>query len=121
MTEFKSWDEMTDLEKAQCQFWDMYKDAHGVRPRGIDTSEWTMEDFTITFDDLANVIRENEDCSKLDELAAVKAFELQIVKLIDSGAKDAETAKRWLMDASDCGGDWEFFAWSNGLPFRYFA
>ena len=33
-----SWEEMTVLEQMQCQYWDMYKDAYGVRPRGIDTS-----------------------------------------------------------------------------------
>jgi hypothetical protein len=36
-----SWEEMTVLEQMQCQYWDMYKDAYGVRPRGIDTSAWS--------------------------------------------------------------------------------
>ena len=42
-TEFTSWEDMTELEQAQCTFWDMYKDAYGVRPRGVDTSGWTLE------------------------------------------------------------------------------
>jgi hypothetical protein len=37
MEQFKSWEEMTDLEQAQCTYWDMYKDAYGHRPRGVDT------------------------------------------------------------------------------------
>ncbi len=36
-----SWEEMTVLEQMQCQYWDMYKDAYGVRPRGVDTSSWS--------------------------------------------------------------------------------
>ena len=47
--EFKSWEEMTVLEQYACQFWDMYKDAYGVRPRGIDTSSWTVEQFEAEF------------------------------------------------------------------------
>ena len=39
MEQFKSWEEMTDLEQAQCTYWDMYKDAFGVRPRWIDTTK----------------------------------------------------------------------------------
>jgi hypothetical protein len=38
MEQFKSWEDMTDLEQAQCTYWDMYKDAYGHRPRGVDTS-----------------------------------------------------------------------------------
>ena len=38
MEQLKSWEDMTDLEQAQCTYWDMYKDAYGVRPRGVDTS-----------------------------------------------------------------------------------
>ena len=120
MSEFKSWDELSDLEQAQCQFWDMYKDAYGFRPRGIDTSEWTMENFTSTFDDLANVIRANEEERDAFEAKAVDEFNASIFKLIDIGAKDVETAKRWLMEASDCQGDWEYFAYCNRLPYGFF-
>jgi hypothetical protein len=43
MEDFKTWGEMTVLEQYACTYWDMYKDAYGVRPRGIDTSAWTRE------------------------------------------------------------------------------
>jgi hypothetical protein len=45
MTAFTTWEDMTQLEQAQATFWDMYKDAHGFRPRHIDTSAWTIEQF----------------------------------------------------------------------------
>ena len=37
MEQLKSWEDMTDLEQAQCTYWDMYKDAYGHRPRSVDT------------------------------------------------------------------------------------
>ena len=42
---FRYWEELTPLEQAAATWWDMYKDAYGIRPRGIDTSGWTLEDF----------------------------------------------------------------------------
>ena len=54
MEQFKSWEEMTDLEQAQCTYWDMYKDAYGYRPRGVDTSTWTLTDFEQEFASLGS-------------------------------------------------------------------
>ena len=55
-TELKSWQEMSDLEQAHCMFWDMYKDAYGFRPRSVDTSTWTLEDFQSEFEVLSRAI-----------------------------------------------------------------
>ena len=60
MTAFTTWEDMTELEQAQCTFWDMYKDAYGVRPRGIDTSAWTEEDFEREFFQLSVTIAEED-------------------------------------------------------------
>ena len=55
-------DQMSRLEELQCIYWDMYKDAYGVRPRGIDTSSWTEDDFTSEFARLSEIIeRENAE------------------------------------------------------------
>ena len=55
-TEFKSWEELTQLEQARELYWDMYKDAYGVRPRGVDTSTWTLEQFEAEFEGLGVAI-----------------------------------------------------------------
>jgi hypothetical protein len=120
MTEFKSWEEMTVLEQMQCQFWDMYKDAYGVRPRGIDTSAWTEDDFEDEFLQLGEHIRQAEDDRVAMEMASVKRFEARVAQVIECGAADRETALRWIMEGSDCSGDWEYFSYCNGLPYRYF-
>lgn len=120
MSEYKSWEQMTALEQAQCTYWDMYKDAHGVRPRGIDTSTWTLADFEREFEYLGRVIEEEETQRLADEAEAVKKFEQHVTNTICMGARDRKTALRWIMDASSAEGDWEYFCFLNGLPYHYF-
>jgi len=121
MEQFKSWEEMSELEQAQCQFWDMYKDAYGVRPRGINTTGWTLEDFQSEFAILGEVIDREERERIAAEADAVKLFEQHVINTICMGAGNRETALRWIMDASEANGDWEYFCFLNGLPYRYFV
>ena len=119
--DFPSWEDMSELEQAQCQFWDMYKDAYGVRPRGIDTSAWTLDDFTSEFVVLGQAIEREETARQAAEAEAVEKFEKHVINTICMGAGDRVTALRWIMEASDANGDWEYFCYCNGLPYRYFA
>jgi hypothetical protein len=120
MSEFKSWEEMSELEQAQCMFWDMYKDAHGVRPRGIDTSTWTLKDFHKEFEYLGRVIEQEEVQRLTAEAEAVKKFEQHVTNTICMGARDRETALEWIMQASNANGDWEYLCYDLGLPYHYF-
>ena len=120
MSEFKSWEEMSVLEQMQCQYWDMYKDAYGVRPRGIDTSTWTEYAFQVEFEHLALVIESEEIARKEAEAEATAKFEQHVTNTICMGARDRATALRWIMDASQADGDWEYFCFLNGLPYGYF-
>ena len=115
-----SWEEMTELEQMQCQYWDMYKDAYGVRPRGIDTSSWTAYAFQVEFEHLALTIQANDIAREAAEATAVKNFEQHVINTMCMGARDRETALRWIMEASTANGDWEYFCFLNGLPYRYF-
>jgi hypothetical protein len=115
-----SWEEMTELEQMQCQYWDMYKDAYGVRPRGIDTSSWTAYAFQVEFEHLALTIQANDIARAEAEATAVKNFEQHVINTMCMGARDRETALRWIMEASNANGDWEYFCFLNGLPYRYF-
>lgn len=116
----QSWEEMTVLEQMQCQFWDMYKDAYGVRPRGIDTTSWTEADFEAEFQMLGKVIEQEDIARKEAEAEATAKFEQHVTNTICMGAKDRATALRWIMDASQAGDDWEYFCFLNGLPYGYF-
>jgi hypothetical protein len=120
MSEFTTWEQMSDLEQAQCIYWDMYKDAHGVRPRGIDTSTWTLQDFQLEFASLEAVIVREEAQHRVAEKEAVDKFEQHVTNTICMGARDRETALRWIMDASNANGDWEYLCYDLGLPYQYF-
>ena len=118
--EFKSWEEMSALEQAQCTYWDMYKDAYGVRPRGIDTSSWTLEQFEAEFASLATAIEQEDSQRKTAEAEAITKFEQHVTNIICMGARNRETALKWIMDASNANGDWEYFCFTQGLPYSYF-
>ena len=117
-TEMLSWNEMSPLEQAQCQFWDMYKDAYGVRPRGIDTSGWSLADFDKEFEFLANLIQQNFEQEQADQKVAVAEFEAKVATLVN-GTTSRETAIAWLMDSVEAQGDPEYACFLFGLPYGY--
>jgi len=118
--DFPSWEDMSPLEQAQCIYWDMHKDAYGVRPRCIDTSAWTLEDFEAEFKILGMAIADAEIERQASEQRAVFDFEARIETLIGAGAKDRATALRWIHEAEDTGGDDEYLCYTLGLPYQYF-
>jgi len=121
MSEFSSWDEMSELEQARTTWWDAYKDAYGVRPRGIITSSWSLEDFNKELELLGATIQQGEAAQREDEARAVVKFTKRIQDVIEAGSGDRETALRWIHDADGANGDWEYLCYLNGLPYNYFA
>ena len=117
---FTVWEDMTELEQAQSTFWDMYKDAHGFRPRHIDTGSWTLADFDREFADLDKVMTTNAAAEKIAEDKAVATFERRVAELISMGAKDQAMAMRWIHEAEETNGDDSYLAWTLGLPYQYF-
>jgi len=117
--EFKSWEEMSVLEQYACQFWDMHKDAYGFRPRGIDTSTWTEADFEAEFVVLGQAIEREEIARKEAEAQAIVDFEDRVTNLMHTGT-NRERVIAWLMDAEGANGDFEYFCFTQGLPYGYF-
>lgn len=120
MEEFKTWEEMTPLEQAQCIHWDMFKDAYGIRPRGIDTSTWSLEDFQVEFKHLSSIIEAEEIKRRESEDRASHDFETRVQMLISSGARDRAQALRWIHEAEETQGDDEYLCYTLGLPYGYF-
>jgi hypothetical protein len=120
MSEFKSWSELSHLEQVACEFSDFYKDAHGIRPRWIDTSNWTLEDFDREFEVLADICNDNTASRVAEEAAAVTKLEARIADLITIGAKDRAMAIRWIAEAEDAGSDMEYLCFLVGVPYGYF-
>jgi hypothetical protein len=99
----------------------MYKDAYGVRPRGIDTSSWTETEFEAEFVRLSKTIDENYTEQLAREEVAKHDFEIRVLDLLMSGAKDREMALRWIHEAEGSNGDDEYLCFLLGLPYRYFV
>lgn len=119
MEQFKTWEEMSVLEQYASQYWDMYKDAYGIRPRGIDTSTWTEQDFEREFQILDEEILRGEKARRADEAQAVVKFSKRIEQVIQAGAGDRETALRWIHEADGSNGDNDFLCYINHLPYGY--
>jgi hypothetical protein len=120
MEQFKSWEEMSALEQAQATYWDMYKDAYGVRPRGVDTSAWTLEQFEAEFKILDEAINQEEIQRKESEARAIVKFEDSVANLMHTGT-NRERVIAWLMDAEGANGDADYFCFCVGLPYGYFT
>lgn len=117
--EFTSWEDMSALEQAQCTYWDMHKDAYGFRPRGIDTSSWTLEDFQAEFVILGQAINREEIARKESEARAIVEFEDRVANLMHTST-NRDRVIAWLMDAEGANGDFEYFCFTQGLPYGYF-
>ena len=111
--------DMTRAEELQSIYSDMYKDAHGFRPRHVDTFHWTEEMFSEEFAALELVIRQEELLRAFAEGKAAARFEARVDDLMATGAKDAETAIRWIMEAEGANGDQAFAEYLLGLPYGY--
>ena len=120
MEAFKTWEEMSTLEQYACQYWDMYKDAYGVRPRGIDTSSWSETDFEREFFQLSVTIAEEDRQRKESQEKAAHDFEMRILSLQQTGAKTRDMAMRWVHEAEGSNGDDEYLCFLVGLPYGYF-
>ena len=120
MEAFKTWEEMTTLEQYACQFWDMYKDAYGFRPRHVDTSTWSEADFEREFEGLGAVIEQESIMLQESQAQAQHDFEMRVLSLLQTGAKDREMALRWIHEAEGSDGDDEYLCYLIGLPYGYF-
>lgn len=80
---------------------DLYKDAHGFRPREGFWSHWnlsTMDEKQQIWDGLCRAVEDEIASERAAEARAVEAFERGIEAAILLGAADRETAIRWVIE-----------------------
>jgi hypothetical protein len=111
---------MSELEQAQATWWDAFKDANGYRPRDIDTSEWTLTCFKTDIIRLGQRIAAQEAENDQQQAQAVVIFEQRVQKIINDGAKDRNTALRWIHEAEGSNGDEDYLCYLVGIPYGYF-
>ena len=116
-----TWNDLTTREKMQAVWWDLYKDVHGVRPRSIDTSTWSEEDFERELARLETDLALAQDQQAYLEAEATARLEDTIQTLIASGAKDRYTAVRWLAESMGTDfSDPDYLCYLLGIPYGYF-
>ena len=118
--ELPTWDKMSHREQLECAWWDMYKDAYGIRPRHIDTSGWSDKALVIEMDYLAEVIQREEEAREIRQNKAIAEVERIILDLRRCGARDRLMAIRWLHEAHFTNGDAEYLAYCLDVPYGYF-
>ena len=94
---------MKNFERSDVLSWisDLYKDVYGIRPRGYGFNEWSDAELEAFTDQLLAQLKENEEKERLQEIADIKSFEIQVQNTIDLGAKDRKTALRWLFSSEE--------------------
>src|SRR6056297_1873246 len=80
---------------------DIYRDAFGIRPRGIAAQWETEEEFRKDFENVAAMAEEAMDHEEQQKIKAEIAFDARLSDLIELGAGDRATAFRWLLTAED--------------------
>lgn len=116
--------EYTRLDDLQSTFSDMWKSAYGSRPRWPSSEQWNdvvwLEQQCIELGPILTQIYESEQKA---ERIAIEKFELRLKDVIESGAKDRETAIRWMFEAENDDYVWDdpnYYCYNHGLPYGYF-
>ena len=83
----------TDYKNELVQtLWDLFKEVHGVRPRGMGYEKWSVVDLE---HEIAHLERSLEEDIRHEREMEDRA----INSCMASGAPDIATAMRWLEDA----------------------
>ena len=102
-------------------FSDLYKDAYGMRPRyhRFYDEDTTDEERQVIWDDTLVALEETMAAEREHEARCLRDFEALVQKTIDLGARDEETALRWLTSDEEfySGQDVEHWVWDKGILF----
>lgn len=120
MNEVNDWENLSRKEQLEAYVWDLYKEVHGIRPRHLRLVDMTEAELEAMVDVLHEVLEQVDKARREAEAQAVVRFSKRVEDTIKSGAGDRETALRWIMEADDARGDWEYLTYLNGLPYGFF-
>jgi len=83
---------MTYKDELLQTLWDLFKEVHGVRPRGMGYEKYSLTDLEWAVAMLQNQLEAEIRWEREQEDRAINAC-------MDCGASDIGTAMRWLEDA----------------------
>lgn len=115
---------MTEMTYTFCEdtVSDLHKDAYGMRPSEGFWQRWreaTDVEKQIEWDRLCQVLERRLEENEEEKQECIAQLENRIASLIELGARNRNMALRWLMQAYECNGDWEYLEWNLGVPYDY--
>lgn len=118
---FKTWEQYSELEKAQSTYSDYHKSVYGFRPRGMSDAQWnSVEWLDAAIADLDRAWPAIEAEERAAEERCIAKLEARIADAIALGARDREAAIRWIDQAEGADGDREYLCYLVGVPYGYF-
>ena len=120
MNEVNTWENLSRKEQLEAIVWDMYKEAYGIRPRHLNLAAMTESELEAECQRLQVEVERAEKARREAEAQAVILFSKRVEDTIKSGAKDRETALRWIHEADGTNGDDEYLCYLNCLPYGFF-
>ena len=101
---------------------DLFKDAYGTRPGQGFWERWnqaTDDEKQAEWNWLYQALERRIEEENEEHQECIAQLENRIASLIELGARDRNMALRWLMEAYECNGDWQFLEWNLGVPYDY--
>ena len=120
MNEVNTWENLSRKEQLEETVCDMYKEAYGIRPRHLNLTAMSEDELDAMYQNLQVEIDRAEMARHEAEAQAVTLFSKRVEDTIKSGAKDRETALRWIHEADGTNGDDEYLCYLNCLPYGFF-
>lgn len=116
----QTWEQLSHRDQLISIYSDVYKDAYGCRPRGMNFAGETDQMIEQHINHLSEIVARQESEREAAEQAAAERFEKRVAQTIEAGAGDRETALRWIHEAEGTAGDAEYLCYRLGLPYNYF-
>lgn len=101
---------------------DFHKDAYGFRPSESFWSWWstaTPEEKQKEWESLGRAMQSREAEQQAADAYHIERFENRLKTLLECGARNEAMALRWLDEAYETQGDWEYLEFNLGLPYKF--
>jgi hypothetical protein len=115
MSEFMTWDQMSELEQLETIYCEMHKDVYGVKARWYRAE--SVEQARADVASLELALKAHMEREAIEQQNAIAAF-MKLAREHCGGC--VETAKRYQHDAYNTHGDDEFLCYHLGLPYGFF-
>ena len=121
MSDFRTWDQLSETEQYQSIYSDLHKDVFGFRPRGMTSNQWgSLEWLKAEVEDLSAMFTRQMEEEEQERAIAIHVFEGHITELMLDHGLDRTDAIRWIFQANDIDpSDPDYLCYTLNLPYGY--